>query len=260
MGEPYKNELMHYGVLGQKWGIRRYQNPDGTLTEAGKKRYGTVENLEAGRTQRQTKRYEKKKKEAIRSGSATEISKYSKDLSPDEFSQALNRINMEQTLANLRAKEVSAGEAVANSIVKKAENWGGIYNTFAKFYNMSHRNSKLPIFGDPENNKVKKISADEQTKIYNLEQTKKKDERAAEFENILRTKGYDYIKNHQNEFSYSELGDAIKREERIKSMGKESTNKSNSNSSEYHEPSQEIRSSEKPKTNFNPSDYHEPSQ
>ena len=31
-------ELYHYGVKGQKWGVRRYQNADGSLTPAGKKR------------------------------------------------------------------------------------------------------------------------------------------------------------------------------------------------------------------------------
>ena len=35
----YEDYLEHYGIKGMRWGIRRYQNPDGTLTELGKKQY-----------------------------------------------------------------------------------------------------------------------------------------------------------------------------------------------------------------------------
>lgn len=38
----YNNELKHFGVKGQKWGVRRYQNEDGSYTSAGKKRYGKL--------------------------------------------------------------------------------------------------------------------------------------------------------------------------------------------------------------------------
>ena len=44
--DPY---LAHYGVKGMRWGVRRYQNPDGSLTKAGKKRQ-----------QKQAKKYAKK--------------------------------------------------------------------------------------------------------------------------------------------------------------------------------------------------------
>lgn len=40
MARYYDDELYHHGIKGQRWGVRRYQNPDGSLKVAGAKRYG----------------------------------------------------------------------------------------------------------------------------------------------------------------------------------------------------------------------------
>lgn len=38
------DELYHHGIKGQKWGVRRFQNADGSLTPAGKKKFEAVQN------------------------------------------------------------------------------------------------------------------------------------------------------------------------------------------------------------------------
>lgn len=43
----YETELTHHGIKGQRWGVRRFQNKDGTLTTRGKKRYKTDYDAEA---------------------------------------------------------------------------------------------------------------------------------------------------------------------------------------------------------------------
>lgn len=55
-----ENYLEHHGVKGQKWGIRRYQNEDGSLTEEGMKKKASIEkwnNSKAG--QRETQQFER---------------------------------------------------------------------------------------------------------------------------------------------------------------------------------------------------------
>lgn len=58
-------ELYHHGIKGQRWGIRRYQNEDGTLTEAGKKHYAKLDDRWIRKNQDTvyTKAYNASKKE-----------------------------------------------------------------------------------------------------------------------------------------------------------------------------------------------------
>jgi len=42
MGRYFNDELYHHGIIGQKWGIRRFQNEDGSLTPAGRNRYSQL--------------------------------------------------------------------------------------------------------------------------------------------------------------------------------------------------------------------------
>ena len=137
--ESRNDELMHWGVLGMKWGVRRYQNADGTLTAAGKKRYGTKSNFEKvqrakkaaspdklkkqkarekanARTEAEIAKYKKKagiednKKESTNNSTEINKTKSIKEMSNAEIQARIDRIRLEQTLASLQPKKVSAGE------------------------------------------------------------------------------------------------------------------------------------------------------
>ena len=61
------NELKHFGIKGMKWGVRRFQNEDGSLTPAGQQRYNKLEK----RYKKAAKKYEKN----IRKGQSYQVLK-----------------------------------------------------------------------------------------------------------------------------------------------------------------------------------------
>ena len=60
--------LVHHGILGQKWGVRRYQNPDGTLTAEGRERYDVEERSEPQESRDNRTFFQRHKKAIIAAG------------------------------------------------------------------------------------------------------------------------------------------------------------------------------------------------
>ena len=86
-----KKELYHHGIKGMRWGVRRYQNKDGSLTGAGKKRYHED--------------YAK-----------AHDSKSVQQMSDRELRERNNRLQMEQQYANLTRKTSKGKKAVQTFI------------------------------------------------------------------------------------------------------------------------------------------------
>lgn len=123
-------ELKHWGVKGMKWGIRRYQNKDGSLTRAGKKRQAA--NLEKARQAKKAKQdemqeREEKRSKLLKSTDATELYKNRELLSTEEINERLNRLNAEQRLSQLSNQTKSTGMDKVNKALAVGRKINEVY-------------------------------------------------------------------------------------------------------------------------------------
>ena len=91
------DELYHWGIKGQKWGVRRYQNKDGSLTPAGRKKYGSDDNRKVAEIRK----------------------KRISEMTNNELKDANYRLNLEKQYKDLTRKK-SVGKKAVSAFIATA--------------------------------------------------------------------------------------------------------------------------------------------
>lgn len=97
------NELYHHGIKGMKWGVRRYQNYDGSLTPAGKRRH------DSGHPSNEQEMSNRK----------TAL-KNRRTMSDSELKQRIERLKMEHTFKTLTETDIAPGKKCVSEILSSS--------------------------------------------------------------------------------------------------------------------------------------------
>lgn len=222
---PHSDYLAHHGIKNQKWGQRRFQNYDGSLTSEGRKRYGVGE---SNLSRRERKQAEKAKAKAAKTRAKAnskkkadaqklqeqkqkrmdylrdhpeKIYKYRKELTQDDVTEIMQKVKFDQSLQDIRKAEVQRGMKKIDSIRQGIETGLKWYRTGKDAYNaIAEVNNALIDMGHNKNGKRM------------LKFGEKDNKALKELESLLRTPdGVEQIYKNKDKYSTDDLNKAFKR-------------------------------------------------
>lgn len=136
--------IAHHGILGQRWGIRRYQNKDGSLTAAGRRHWDQLD--------RKTKA--KIKDNMIKSSNIKVLQANQRYLTPNELRKATERLAANKKISDFKQEQIEDGFRKIQALGVKArqvgdtvQNLTSAYNNIAKAIN-GVTGKDLPIIGE----------------------------------------------------------------------------------------------------------------
>lgn len=103
MNELY---LAHHGIKGQKWGVRRFQDAAGRLTDAGKRRLRNLQ--DSVTTQYHSKVEKRSRKKSLKS---------IRGLTDEELTKRIERIKLEKKYKDLTMEDIAPGKKTVNEIL-----------------------------------------------------------------------------------------------------------------------------------------------
>lgn len=222
---PHSDYLAHHGIKNQKWGQRRFQNYDGSLTSEGRKRYGVGESNLSRRERKQAEKAKakaaktrakansKKKADAQKAAEQKQkrmdylrdhpekIYKYRKELTQDDVTEIMQKVKFDRSLKDIRKDEIDRGMKKIDQIKKNFDTANSLYSTGKNTYNnIAEVNNALIDMGIMKNGKRMKKWGE------------KDDSAAKKLEKLIRTEaGIEEITKNLAAYSTDDINKAVNR-------------------------------------------------